>query len=486
MITNIDITNVDFSESRILVVGDVMLDQYWHGGTSRISPEAPVPVVKINKTDNRLGGAANVANNLLALGCSVKLLGAIGKDKSGEILNQLLEDNNIAHELVTLVDFVTVNKLRVLCQHQQMLRMDSEDDLEKLSLDKLKAIYDVYATEISKYNVIVLSDYAKGVLHNPLPYIKAANALGIPVIVDPKSSDFSIYKGAHTIKPNLLEFENIVGKCSSLAILEEKGRALLQQSGIENIVITRGAAGITIIPAAGPASHIAACGGEVFDVTGAGDTVIAVIAACVGSKIDLVRAAHISAIAAGIVVSKVGTSSVSLQEIKNSVNKPKELPLGILPEEELREIIKLSQARGEKVVFVNGCYDFIQYGHIFHLESARALGHRLVVGVNSDESVKRLKGPERPIHTQQYRMQVLAALRAVDWVTIFEEDTPGRLVESLNPNIIVKGDENFKSVDQIPAGEGVEHVVRNGGTVHLTSRIQDLSSSRIIDFLSEN
>lgn len=486
MTTNIDIANLNFSDSKILVIGDVMLDQYWYGGASRISPEAPVPVVKINKTDNRIGGAANVANNLLALGCGVKLLGAIGRDKSGEILTQLLSDNNLPNELVAFDDFVTINKLRVLCNSQQMLRMDSEDDIESISLENLKAIYDIYAAEISKYNVVVLSDYAKGVLHNPAPYIKTANALGIPVIVDPKSLDFSIYKGAHIIKPNLLEFENIVGKCSSLAVLEEKGRALLQSSGIENLVITRGSEGITVIPSDGAITHVAARSREVYDVTGAGDTVIAVIAACLSSKVDLVLAAEASAIAAGIVVSKIGTSIVSLQEIKEVVNEPKEIPLGIMQEEELKQIIKQCQSQGEKVVFVNGCYDFIHYGHTRYLESAKALGCRLVVGVNSDASIKRLKGPDRPMHEQQHRMEVLASLKAVDWVVVFDENTPGRLVESLNPNIIAKGDEHFKSVDQIPSGEGVGHVLRNGGSVHLISRTEDCSSSKIIEFVTEN
>ena len=226
MTSNTDIIKLNFSSTKVLVVGDVMLDQYWHGGTSRISPEAPVPVVKIKKTDNRAGGAANVAANLAALGTEVKLLGAIGKDSAADILTKLLQNKKIVHGLVSIQDFATIVKLRVLCRHQQMIRLDHEDDIENISLDNLRPIYDAYASEVSNYNTVVLSDYAKGVLNNPRPYIDVANAFGIPVIVDPKSSNFNIYRGAHIVKPNLAEFESIVGQCSSLEILEERARNL--------------------------------------------------------------------------------------------------------------------------------------------------------------------------------------------------------------------------------------------------------------------
>lgn len=485
MTVNTDIIKLSFSAAKILVVGDVMLDQYWHGGTSRISPEAPVPVVKIKKTDNRPGGAANVAANLVALGSQVKLLGAVGKDAAGEILGKILHSKEIPNELVALDNFSTIIKLRVLCRHQQMIRLDHEDELEDISLDNLKAIYDVYATEVSNYNTVVLSDYAKGVLNNPRPFIEVANAFGIPVIVDPKNADFSVYKGAHIVKPNLTEFEKIVGKCSSLEILEERARNLLANCGINTLVITRGGDGISVVPCTGNATHLPACSGEVYDVTGAGDTVIAVFAASLTANMDLVKAAHLSTIAAGLAVSKVGTTSITLQEIKQSMNKPKELPLGVLQPEVLRDVIKQSQARGEKVVFVNGCYDLIHYGHVRYLEQARALGDRLVVGINSDESIKRLKGPDRPMYNVQQRMEVLSALKAVDWVVPFSENTPGQLVEYLNPDILVKTDEKFKTVEDIPPNEGVEHVLSNGGSVHLISRTPDVSSTQMIEKLEE-
>lgn len=484
MTTNKELIKLNFSDSKILVVGDVMLDQYWLGGTSRISPEAPVPVVKINKTDNRPGGAANVAANLVALGTKVKLLGAVGNDSAADTLRDLLQSKNIPNVLATIEGYSTIIKLRVLCRHQQMIRLDHEEDLENIKLEHLRAIYDLFAEEIEKHNVVVLSDYAKGVLNNPRPYIQAANALGVPVIVDPKSVNFAIYKGAFIVKPNLSEFESIVGKCESLEILEERARNLLNSCGISNLVITRGGDGISVIQSKGEACHLPACSAEVFDVTGAGDTVIAVFAAALSANLDVVKAAHISTIAAGIAVSKVGTSSVSLQEIKDELLHPKELPTGALSAEMVRDVIKQSQARGEKVVFVNGCYDVLHYGHVRFLEKARALGDRLVIGINTDEYIKRTKGPSRPMYNLTQRMEVLAALKVVDWVVPFSEDRPGKLVEYLNPNILAKGDEHFKTIEEIAAGEGVEHVLANGGAVHLIARTPECSSTQMVASLT--
>lgn len=484
MTTNTDISVIDLAKAKVLVVGDVMLDQYWHGGTSRISPEAPVPVVKINKTDNRAGGAANVATNLIALGAGVKLLGLVGKDAAADILKQLLVSQSVPHEFIQADKFSTIVKLRVLCRHQQMIRLDHEEDPANLSNDTLKELYEVFAREVVNYKAVVLSDYAKGVLINPQPFISAANALGIPTVIDPKTHDFATYRGATILKPNLVEFEASVGKSKSLVELEEKARNAMQQHNIGSIVITRGSQGLTVVPADRPATHMPAYGAEVYDVTGAGDTVIAVLTAAIASGLSIERAAHLGSVAAGIVVGKVGTSSVTLQELRAATNNKKDLPLGTAEENTLKEIIKLSQARGEKVVFVNGCYDLIHYGHIRYLEAAKALGDRLIVGVNSDASVKRLKGDSRPMHTLAHRMEVLAGLKAVDWVVSFDEDTPGRLVEELNPDIIAKGDEHFASVDQIPATEGVEHVLRNGGQVHLIKRTEDCSSSKMIEFIT--
>lgn len=485
MTSNTDLIKLNFSSAKILVVGDVMLDQYWHGETSRISPEAPVPVVKINRTENRPGGAANVAANLVALGCDVKLLGAMGHDSAAEILTNLLQKQNIPHGLVGSPGFSTIVKLRVLCRHQQMIRLDHEDDIQSISLENLRPVYDSYASVVEQYKVVCLSDYAKGVLHNPRPYIEVAKAFGVPVIVDPKNKDFGVYRDAHIVKPNLAEFQGIVGKCNSLEILEERARNLLQICGIKNLVITRGADGISVVPLDGPATHLPACSGEVFDVTGAGDTVLAVLAAALSTNMELDKAAHISTIAAGLAVAKIGTSSVSMQELKQAMHKAKSLPMGVLQPEVLRDVIKQSQARGEKVVFANGCYDLLHHGHINFLERAKSLGDRLVVALNTDESIRRLKGANRPMYNVQQRMAVIAALKAVDWVVPFSEDRPGQIVEYLNPDILVKGDEKFKTIDEIPPGEGVEHVLRNGGSVQLIGRTPECSSSQMLERFEE-
>jgi D-beta-D-heptose 7-phosphate kinase/D-beta-D-heptose 1-phosphate adenosyltransferase len=485
MKTNIETTSADISTAKILVVGDVMLDQYWHGGSTRLSPEAPVPVVKINKTDNRPGGAANVANNLVSLGCQLKLLGVIGQDAAADILEQALDMHKISYQFIKLKEFSTIIKLRVLCRHQQMIRLDHEDEPGTISSEQIKLLYDLYASELSNYQAVILSDYAKGIFTDPQPFIKAAKALGIPVAVDPKNRNFEVYRGAQIVKPNMAEFQAIVGKCSTDEMIEEKARNLLRDHGIESLVVTRGAQGITVVQASKPAVHLPACGGEVYDVTGAGDTVIAVVTAGLASGMDLIKAVHLATVAAGLVVAKVGTSNVTLQELKQAMDKPKELPLGVTDENTLQKIIKQSQARGEKIVFVNGCYDFLHYGHTRYLDQARALGDRLIVGVNSDESIKRLKGDSRPHYNLQYRMEVLAALKSVDWVVSFTEDTPGRLVEALSPDIIAKGNENFATIADIPATEGVEHVLRNGGAVHLIGRTPDCSSTKMIEFMEE-
>ncbi len=484
MTTNTDIKNFNFADAKILVVGDVMLDQYWHGGSTRISPEAPVPVVKINKTDNRLGGAANVAANLVTLGCKVKVLGIAGQDQAADILHQLLVDQKIDHSLIPMSKYSTIVKLRVLCRHQQMIRLDHEDDPDTIDQPSMQNLHDQFATDITKYNAIILSDYAKGVLLDPQPFIQAAKALGVPVIVDPKNVNFAVYKDATIVKPNLAEFENVVGKCNNLQMLEDKAHSLMQSHQIGALLITRGAQGMSFIVAGKPAVHMPAYGGEVYDVTGAGDTVIAVLTAGLAIKMDLLKVVHLTTVAAGIVVGKLGTSAVTVQELQQSIGKHKELPQGMTDEQTLQRIIKLSQARGEKVVFVNGCYDLLHYGHIQYLEQARALGDRLVVGVNTDESVKQLKGPTRPMYNLQQRMQVLSALKVVDWVVPFADKTPGRLVEALSPDILVKGDENFASIEQIPATEGVEHVLKNGGAVHLIARTPECSSTKMIEFMA--
>jgi len=484
MAANLEIDNLNFPQVKILVVGDLMLDQYWQGDTNRVSPEAPVPVVRVNDQELRIGGAANVVLNVQTLGCKATLMGVVGADEIAQQLTGLIDNYGIEHALTVDPEYATICKLRILSRQQQMLRLDHEDESPSITASALQTMHDKFATIVKDFDIVILSDYAKGVLSNPRPFIETAREHNVPVYVDPKTTNLGIYKGATVLKPNLREFEDVVGKCDSLEDLEGKAEELLKSCGIQQIVITRGGEGSSVVSLDQPAIHLPACSGEVFDVTGAGDTVIATIAACVGCDIDLASAVRVSMHAAAVVVGKVGTSTVNVKEIKSSMQRKISLPLGIIKEEVLRDVMKISQSRGEKVVFVNGCYDMLHYGHTRFFAAARELGDRLVVGVNTDASIKRLKGDDRPFHSLECRMEVLASLKAVDWVVPFDEDTPGRIVESLSPDVLVKGGENFKTIDDIPESEGVKHVQSYGGEVHLIARTEGVSSTEMLEFTS--
>ena len=470
----------NFENIKILVVGDVMLDQYWHGHTTRISPEAPVPVTSIDKAENRLGGAGNVANNLNALGIDVRLFGYVGKDEAADILFKLLEQHGIAQSLIQLADYPTVTKLRILSLNQQLIRLDREKYLKNIDHSKLE---NIFVNNLERCNAVVLSDYEKGTLVDPQRLINIANKNNIPVIVDPKKEDFAYYAGASVITPNLKELQKAIGECSSEEVIIEKSRNLIKSYNLGALVVTRGADGMIVIPADDPAVNLPAKSSEVYDVTGAGDTVAAIVAAFLAKGCSIVEAARFATVAAGLVVAKIGTSSVSSDELQAAIFD-EQLPLGVMEEKQLIKIIKIAQRRGEKIVFVNGCFDIIHYGHIWRLNKAKAMGHRLVIGVNSDASVTKLKGPARPVNRLEHRMAVLAALKSVDWVVPFSEDTPGRLVESLSPDILIKSYENFSCVEDIPATEGAAHVLQRGGQVHLLPRIAGFSSTNVLEHSS--
>lgn len=480
-------TALDFSKTDILVVGDLMLDQYWNGNAARISPEAPVPVVLINKIEDRIGGAGNVAANIAAVGGQVKLFAYAGMDAVATTLTQLLVAKGVAPYLQHCKEVATTTKIRVISQQQQLIRLDleqthSEATAETQLLAQVKA-------QLATAQVMVLSDYAKGVLVNPQPYIELANKHGVKVIVDPKQPDFSAYKNAAVITPNLKEFQAVVGPCASEEDIIARGVNVLRQHNIGALVVTCGADGMLIIQENVDPVHIPAQSGEVYDVTGAGDTVVAILATALAAGMTLSSAAYLATIAAGIVVSKVGTAAVSLPELSlacsNISNRHKmqladKFPSGIVEQDKLVAIIQQLQSVGEKIVFTNGCYDVLHHGHINYLTAAKALGDRLIVGVNTDASVAALKGPNRPVNTLQHRMEVLAGLKAVDWVVAFAEATPGQLVDALGPDVLVKTDEHFSSVQDIPPTEGVASVLARGGEVKLLSRTAKVSSTDIL------
>lgn len=483
MIANINIEKINFSQAKILIVGDVMLDQYWYGDTNRISPEAPVPVVRIADDDLRLGGAANVAWNASTLGCQVKLLSVVGDDEAAQKIELLLAEKNVTAQLIRAKDITTIRKTRVLSRRQQMLRLDHEEATCIIPDTAIQEMQAAYAELISDYDVVILSDYAKGIFTSTKFFIQVAKQHNVKVLADPKTLDFSKYRDIDLLKPNLNEFEAVVGKCNNISDIETKGATLLEQCNIDTLVVTRGSDGVSVVSKSHKPIHLPSYSGEVFDVTGAGDTFISTLAICTACKLDLYNSVRISSMAAAIVVGKVGTSTASLSEIKDMLHRKVNLPVGVIEENVLIEVLKISKSRGEKIVFVNGCYDILHFGHIRYLERAAELGDRLIVGVNTDSSVKRLKGPDRPIYNENQRMEVLASLKVVDWVVKFEENTPGRLVESLNPDVLAKGNEHFKTIDDIPASEGTEFVLQNGGEVHLIGRTPDVSSSAALEMI---
>ncbi len=464
-----------FAGARVLVIGDVMLDRYWHGASSRISPEAPVPVVNIAQTEDRPGGAANVALNLAALGCSVSLLGVVGADEAGQILKQSLLAVNIVPHFHVSNTKPTVTKLRVISRHQQLLRMDFEDVF--CTEDSL-ALVDKAESLMQFADLIILSDYAKGSLQDCPALIELANALQIPVLVDPKAKDFSRYSGAFMLTPNFNEFEGVVGGCANEAEIHEKGQALIKQHQLSALLITRGEQGMTLLRPGYSEFHLPARAREVFDVTGAGDTVIAVLAASLAAGETLPEAVTLANLAAGIVVGKLGTASVSASELRSALFNEQGCLYGALSREQLLAAVAEARAKGETIVFTNGCFDIIHAGHVGYLEEASKLGAHLVVAINSDASVKRLKGTGRPINSLDRRMTVLAGLESVSWVVAFDEDTPEQLIQCLKPDVLVKGGDYRE--DQV-VGAGL--VRAYGGQVRVLSFIENCSTTSIVNKL---
>lgn len=463
----------NFASVRLLVAGDVMLDRYWYGSTSRISPEAPVPVVTVNDIENRAGGAANVALGLAALGVQTRLCGKIGTDEAGEALEQLLRASGIGCALERSAQRPTITKLRVISHHQQMIRLDFEAEAGPEAALSPGA----FATELSQADAVVLSDYAKGALHEVQELIALARKAGKPVLVDPKQQDFSVYRGATLITPNRAEFERAAGRYRDLNELVAKGLELIERMDWQAMLLTRGEEGMTLLERGKPALHIPAQAHEVFDVTGAGDTVIAVLAAAMAAGATLPDAARLANVAAGIVVGKLGTATVSLAELEAALHppQPRESRQGILDEPTLLKQVKAARARGERIVMTNGCFDILHPGHIAYLEQARRLGDRLIVAVNDDASVRRLKGAQRPINPLEHRMAVLAGLGAVDWVVPFAEDTPARLIELVAPDVLTKGGDY--TVEQIA---GHKSVLARGGEVRILPFVENNSTTDII------
>lgn len=461
-----------FEQAQVLIVGDVMLDRYWYGPCSRISPEAPVPVVKVEEVEERPGGAANVAVNIATLGGQVRVLGVAGADEAATTLETKLRRLGVRCELIRQPGQATITKLRILSRNQQLLRLDFEDGFPGF---EPAALREQVVAALPEAATVVISDYGKGALRAVDDYIRLARAAGRPVLVDPKGRDFRRYHGATLLTPNLAEFEAVVGSCRDEAELVGKGEALRRDLALDALLITRGEQGMTLLRAGGEPLHLAARAREVYDVTGAGDTVIATLAAGLAAGLELAAATVLANLAAGIVVGKLGTASVTLSELRRALYEHDEPPRGILSREELLRVVGDAKAHGETIVMTNGCFDILHAGHVTYLEQAKRLGNRLIVAVNDDESVRRIKGADRPVNTLWQRMRVLAGLASVDWVVPFGEDTPERLICAVQPDYLVKGGDNDPA--NIP---GNRCVWEAGGQVVVMDYIDGCSTTSTI------
>ena len=467
----------DMRHGNITVIGDVMLDRFWSGASRRVSPEAPVPVVNVSGQEDRAGGAGNVAVNLAELGVTVSLVGLCGDDEHARALRSCVESAGVRWNVMPC-KADTIVKLRVLSRNQQLLRMDFEETLAPYAND----LFLRYAQQhLADADLVILSDYAKGTLQLVQPLLAYCREAGKRTLVDPKGTDFERYRGATLMTPNLSELEAVVGPCDTDEALVEKAGNLRASLELDAILVTRSEAGMTLIERDGPAQHLTASAQEVFDVTGAGDTVIAVMAGGLSAGLSMADAARYANHAAGVVVAKLGTASVTPEELEHAISDRDLDSFDRRPsEDEVLSRLAKCRAAGQRIVMTNGCFDLLHPGHIRYLQQAAKLGDLLIVAVNDDDSVRRLKGAGRPVNTVEDRMAVLAALEAVDFVLPFSEDTPERLIDLVAPDTLVKGGDY--TVEQIA---GHESVLARGGDVIILDFVPGHSTTEMIERISD-
>jgi D-beta-D-heptose 7-phosphate kinase / D-beta-D-heptose 1-phosphate adenosyltransferase len=465
--------------ARVLCVGDVMLDHYIHGRVERISPEAPVPVLHIDGDEQRLGGAGNVLRNLHALGAETCFISVTGSDPAArEVSRQVAALGTGEAHLLAERGRITTVKTRYIAENQQLLRTDHEQVMPLPA--KLRAdLLDQIRASLAGFHVVILSDYAKGVLMNgvALEIIEAARAAGAIVIVDPKSPSYADYRGAAVLKPNRRELAAAAGRAlDGMDEIVAAAKDLIVAAQIGAMLVTCGKDGMVLIDGSEGVHHLGAEAREVYDVSGAGDTVVAVLAAAVAAGASLVQAARLANTAAGIVVGKIGTAIAHADELAQALIDRDTLDRGkVLTLPSALDHVARWRRNGLKVGFANGCFDLIHPGHVSLLTQAREACDRLVVGLNSDASVKRLKGANRPVQTEDSRAAVLASLAAVDAVVVFEDDTPLKLIEAIRPDLLVKG-ADYRP-DQVVGGAFVESY---GGRVLLAALVPGHSSSATI------
>ncbi|MFC1496774.1 D-glycero-beta-D-manno-heptose-7-phosphate kinase [Candidatus Margulisiibacteriota bacterium] len=464
-----------FAGKKVLVVGDLMLDEHIWSSVKRISPEAPVPVAEVKQITHVAGGCGNVASNIKSLSGIPLLIGIIGADSSGQRLVKYLKNQKIAtNYLVKTVERPTILKSRIIAGSQQVIRVDREETVtvsEKLERAVLKKI----RSSIRNADAVVLSDYNKGVLTYKIcsETIRLAKKHKIPVAVDPKGYNYKKYRCATVITPNLVEAEHLSGKKSVI----NAGKTMLRQTGARNILITRGKDGMSLYPRSGKSYNIPAIPREVFDITGAGDTVIAALSLALSTGANMPEAASLGNYAAAVAVSKVGTQPVYKDELEEAIELENE-PLGrkIKARSEITKIIKRLKIQGKKIVFTNGCFDILHLGHVRYLREAKKLGDALIVGLNSDSSVRKLKGNKRPLVTEMERAEVVASLECVDYISIFSELRPDNLIRIVKPNIHVKGGD-YKFTD-LPEAALIRSL---GGKIVIIPPVKGRSTTNIVD-----
>ena len=460
------------SKGNVLVFGDIILDRYISGSVDRVSPEAPVPVLKPSKEEIRLGGAANVAINLSSLGSKATLIGVTGSDKTSNQVKELLKQNKIRNAISKSIN-PTISKLRFLAGQQQLIRIDNEEEFTEADWKTSLSNYRKHI-KLQKNKVLIISDYEKGTLRNIPLIIKEAKKLNKIILVDPKGDNFSKYKSANIITPNFNEFERVVGNIKGEADITSKGKRLIHSLKLSALLITRGSEGMTLLEnKKGKVlrEDFPTEAKDVFDVSGAGDTVIATIAAGLAANFSLSESIKLANIAAGIVVGKSGTANVNQAEIKNFLKKAD----SHMTLEEVKLFSQALRKKRQKIVFTNGCFDILHAGHVEYLEAAKELGDKLIVGINSDQSVQALKGRSRPLNKLFHRAKVLTSLRCVDAVVVFGDKTPIKLISAIKPDILVKGgDYKIKEI------VGYKEVTESGGKVQTIPLVEGLSTTKII------
>lgn len=436
--TTIELSHL--KDKKVLVVGDLMLDTYHIGDVNRISPEAPVPIVRVNRSYSVLGGASNVARNLLGLGCTPYVIGLLGNDHNGKVMEEMFADLQI-NALIDYTEHPTITKTRIIGNNQQVVRVDFEQDRGSLSLKNEQYLSNAILNTIPLVDIIVISDYGKGVCNETIcrQVISTAHLHQKQVIVDPKGFNWDKYSGATIITPNLKEISDVFGvKIKNKdEEIHHAAQEVIEKYNLTSLLVTRSEKGMSYVDS-NTVKVIPTEAQEVYDVSGAGDTVVASLAAALAADFSVLESIYIANKAAGIVVGKIGTCPITFDELQSelTVGKP---DVGVVPLCQLPDLVKQLKIQNRKIVFTNGCFDILHKGHVTYLEKAKKMGDVLMVGLNSDSSVKRLKGESRPINDEQARGTVLSALACIDYVVIFSDETPLKLIEVVCPDVLVKG-----------------------------------------------